>query len=342
MRVRHRPRPSGSGAEALAARRDRHQGTAGPAERGRRADHPAQIPTSGWRDILLRAWKELSDDHVSLIAAAVAFYGLLALFPAIGALISIWALALDPLRIEQQIGTLSGVLPPDAAAIVKEQAHKVAADVGGLSLGAALGIVLALYGAAKGMKALIEGLNIIYDEQEERGFIRLNLVALTLMLVVILAMIVAIGAIVIVPLLLNTIGLGPIAETLLGLLRWPILFGVALIVLAIIYRYGPSRAPARWRWVSWGAAVATAIWTLGSVAFSLYVQNFGSYNETYGSLGAVVILLMWFWLSAFIVLLGAELNSEMEHQTERDSTTGPPQPLGRRGAYVADHVGEVP
>ena len=204
MRARHRSRPSGPGAEPVAARRDRHQGTAEPAERGRRADHPAQIPTSGWRDILLRTWKELSDDHVSLIAAAVAFYGLLALFPAIGALISIWALALDPLRIEQQIGTLSGVLPPDAAAIVKEQAHKVAADVGGLSLGAALGIVLALYGAAKGMKALIEGLNIIYDEQEERGFIRLNLTALGLMLVVIVAMIVAIGAIIVAPILLNT------------------------------------------------------------------------------------------------------------------------------------------
>jgi membrane protein len=272
----------------------------------------------------------------------VAFYGLLALFPAIAALISIWALAFDPLQIEQQIEGLSSLLPPDAAAIVKEQAHTVAENVGGLSVGAALGILLALYGAAKGMKALIEGLNIIYDEQEERGFIRLNLVALGLMLVVIVAMIVAIGAIIIVPVLLNTIGLGPIAETLLGLLRWPILFGVALIVLAILYRYGPSRAPARWRWVRWGAAIATAVWTLGSIAFSIYVQNFGSYNETYGSLGAVVILLMWFWLSAFIVLLGAELNSEMEHQTERDSTTGRPQPLGRRGAYVADHVGEVP
>ena len=342
MRARHRPRPSGPGAEPIAARRNRHQEAAEPAERGRQADRPSQIPTSGWRDILLRTWKEISDDHVSLIAAAVAFYGLLALFPAIAALISIWALAFDPLQIEQQIEGLTALLPPDAAAIVKEQAHNVAANAGGLSVGAAVGILIALYSAGKGMTALIEGLNIIYDEQEERGFIRLNLIALGLMLMVIVAMIVAIGAIIIVPILLNIIGLGPIAETLLRLLRWPILFGFALFVLAIIYRYGPSRARARWRWVSWGAAVATAIWTLGSIAFSIYVQNLGSYNETYGSLGAVVILLMWFWLSAFIVLLGAELNSEMEHQTERDSTTGPPQPRGRRGAYVADHVGEVP
>jgi membrane protein len=272
----------------------------------------------------------------------VAFYGLLALFPALAALISIWALAFDPLQIEQQIGTLSGLLPPDAAGLVKEQAHKVAASVGGLSVGAALGILLALYGAAKGLTALIEGLNIIYDEQEERGFIRRNLLAFALLLVALVAMIVAIGAIIVAPIVLNLIGLGPVVETLLRLLRWPILFAVALVVLAVIYRYGPSRTPARWRWVSWGAAVATAIWTLGSIAFSIYVQNFGSYNETYGSLGAVVILLMWFWLSAFIVLLGAELNSEMEHQTERDSTTGREKPLGRRGAYVADHVGEVP
>jgi membrane protein len=331
----------------MAGRRDRDQGTrergtAEPAERGRRADHPSQIPKVGWRDILLRTWRELGDDHVSLIAAAVAFYGLLALFPAIAALISIWALAFDPRQIEQQIATFSALLPPDAASLVTEQAHKVAADVGGLSVGAVIGILLALYSAAKGMTALIEGLNIIYDEQEERGFIRSNLVALGMMLVLIVAMIVAIGAIIIAPIVFTTIGLGPVAETLLRILRWPILFGGVLIVLAIIYRYGPSRTPPRWRWVSWGAAVATAIWTLGSIAFSIYVQNFGSYNETYGSLGAVVILLMWFWLSAFIILLGAELNSEMEHQTERDSTTGRPKPLGRRGAYVADHVGEVP
>ena len=173
-----------------------------------------------------------------------------------------------------------------------------------MSLGAALGIVFALYGAAKGLKALIEGLNIIYDEQEERA-----------------------------PIVLNTIGLGPVVETLLGLLRWPILFVVALIVLAI--------TPARWRWVSWGAAVATAIWTLGSIAFPLYVQNFGSYNDLRLARRrrhpADVVLVIGLYRT-----LGAELNSEVEHQTERNSTTGPPQPLGRRGADVADHVGEIP
>jgi membrane protein len=312
------------------------------AERGRRADRPSQIPRPGWRDIMLRTWKEIGDDHVSLIAAGVGFYGLLALFPALAALISIWGLLFDPQQIEQQIETVSGFLPQDAAAIVTEQARKVAAGGGGLTLAAAGGILFALYSAAKGMKALIEGLNIIYDEQEERGFIKLNLVALGLTLVMIVAMLAALGAIIIVPILLGAVGLGPVAEMLVNLLRWPLLFVVALLILVIIYRYGPSRAQPRWRWVSWGAAVATVLWLLGSIAFSIYVQNFGSYNETYGSIGAVIILLMWFWLSAFSVLLGAELNAEMEHQTERDSTTGEAQPRGRRDAYVADHVGEVP
>jgi membrane protein len=312
------------------------------AERGRRAERPSQIPRPGWRDILLRTWNEISDDHVSLIAAGVGFYGLLALFPAIAALISIWGLLFDPQQIEQQIETMSGFLPADAATIVRDQARTIAAGSGGLSVAAAGGILLALYSAAKGMKALMEGLNIIYDEQEERGFIKLNLVALGLTLMMILAMLAALGAIIIVPILLGAVGLGPVAETLVSLLRWPLLFAVALIILAIIYRYGPSRAQPRWRWVSWGAAVATVFWLLGSIAFSIYVQNFGSYNETYGSIGAVIILLMWFWLSAFSVLLGAELNAEMEHQTERDSTSGDPRPRGRRDAYVADHVGEVP
>jgi membrane protein len=312
------------------------------AERGRRAERPSQIPRPGWRDVLLRTWNEVGGDHVSLIAAGVGFYGLLALFPAIAAMIAIWGLLFDPQQIEQQIETVSGLLPQDAAAIVTAQARKVAGGGGGLSLTAAGGILFALYSASKGMKALMEGLNIIYDEEEERGFFKLNLIALGLTLLMIVAMIAALGAIIIVPILLSFLGLGPVAETLANLLRWPLLFVVALFAMAVIYRYGPSRAQPRWRWVSWGAAIATIIWIIGSIGFSIYVQNFGSYNETYGSIGAVIILLMWFWLSAFIVLLGAELNSEMEHQTERDSTTGPEQPRGRRGAYVADHVGESP
>jgi membrane protein len=308
------------------------------AERGRQAERPSEIPKAGWRDILVRTWKEIGDDHVSLIAAGVGFYALLALFPAIAALIAIWGLAFDPQQIEQQITAISQFLPEQAGAIITDQARQVAAAGGGLGLAAVIGILLALYSASKGIKALIEGLNIIYDEQEKRGFINLNLMALVITLGIIVALIVALGVIVVLPIVLELLGLGPIVDALVSIVRWPLLFAFAMLVLAALYRWAPSRAPARWRWVTWGAAIATLIWVLGSIAFSIYVRNFGSYNETYGSLGAVIILLMWLWLSAFVVLLGAELNAEMEHQTERDSTTGAPEPRGRRGAQVADEV----
>jgi membrane protein len=308
------------------------------AERGRQAERPSEIPKAGWRDILVRTWKEIGDDHVSLIAAGVGFYALLALFPAIAALIAIWGLAFDPQQIEQQITAISQFLPEQAGAIITDQARQVAAAGGGLGLAAVIGILLALYSASKGIKALIEGLNIIYDEQEKRGFIKLNLMALVITLGIIVALIVALGVIVVLPIVLELLGLGPIVDALVSIVRWPLLFAFAMLVLAALYRWAPSRAPARWRWVTWGAAIATLIWVLGSIAFSIYVRNFGSYNETYGALGAVIILLMWLWLSAFVVLLGAELNAEMEHQTERDSTTGAPEPRGRRGAQVADEV----
>lgn len=312
------------------------------AERGRQAARPSQIPKTGWRDILLRTKNQISDDHVSMIAAGVAFYGLLALFPAIAAIVSIWGLLFDPQQIEQQIATLSAFLPPEAAAIVEEQARQIAGSAGGLGIAAVGGILFTLYSAAKGMKALIEGLNIIYGEEEQRGFIKLNLMALGLTLGVIVAMLAALGLIIVVPVVLGFLGLGSLANAVVALLRWPILFVGALLILAALYRFAPSRTAARWRWVSWGAGVATVVWIIGSIAFSIYVQNFGSYNETYGSIGAVIVLLMWFWLSAFIVLLGAELNAEMEHQTERDTTRGEPRAMGERDAYVADTVGERP
>jgi membrane protein len=311
--------------------------------RGRRAERPQDIPKPGWRDVLVRTKNEIGDDHVSMIAAGVAFYGLLAIFPAIAALISIWGLMFDPRQIEQQIAQVSSALPPQAASIITDQARKIASNAGaGMSIAAIGGILLTLYSAAKGMKALIEGLNIIYDEEEKRGFIRLNLVALALTLGLIAVMIVSLGLIIVAPALLGSLGLGSAVQALVTYLRWPILFVVAIVGLAVLYRFAPSRNQPRWRWVSWGAAIATALWIIGSIAFSIYVRNFGSYNETYGSLGAVVILLMWFWVSAFIVLLGAELNSQMELQTAEDTTRGRPQPMGRRGAHVADTVGESP
>jgi membrane protein len=313
------------------------------AARGRQAERPQDIPKPGWRDIFWRTKAELTDDHVSMIAASVAFYGLLAMFPAIAAMISIWGLLFDRQQIVQQIESVSGALPQDAAFIVNEQAQAVAGGAStGVTWAAIAGILLALYSASKGIKAMIEGLNIVYDEDEKRGFVKLTLVTLILTVGLITMMIVALGLIALAPALLGNLALGEVFEIVLTYARWPLLLVVALIGLAILYRYAPSREVPQWQWVSPGAVIATVLWLIGSIAFSIYVRNFGSYNETYGSIGAVVILLMWFWLSAFIVLLGAELNCEIERQTARDTTAGRARPMGQRGAYAADTVGEKP
>ena len=311
--------------------------------RGRKADKPRQIDRHGWRDILLRTKDEISGDHVSMIAAGVAYYAMLAIFPAVAAVISIWGLVADPQQITRQIGSISSVMPEQAATLIQTQADKLASNAGGgVTFAAIGGILLALYSANNGTKSLIEGLNIIYDEQEKRGFIRLNLVALGLTMLLVLGMILAMALVILLPALLGNLGLSGVFKAVATYLRWPLLFIAVMLVLALFYRYAPSRDEPRWRWVSWGAAGATLLWTVGSIGFSIYVRNFANYNATYGSLGAVIIMLFWLWLSAFIVLLGAELNSEMEHQTRRDTTAGEPQPRGGRGAYVADTVGKEP
>ena len=316
-----------------------------PAEasgRGRQASRPTEIPSPGWRDILLRVKSEISDDHVSISAAGVAFFGLLAIFPAIAALIGVAGLVLDPASIEQQLAQAATVLPENAAQILTDQARKVASDSGGATFAAIAGVALALYSASSGMRTLMEGMNIAYDEAEKRGFVRLYATSLALTLVLIVGAIVAMAATLILPAVLATVGLGAVFEALLTYGRWPVLALLMILGLAVIYRYGPSRENARWRWITPGAVVATVLWLIASILFSIYVRNFGSYNETYGSLAGVVILLMWFWLSAFVVLLGAELNAEIEHQTERDTTTGGDRPMGRRGAQMADSVGPTP
>ena len=311
--------------------------------RGRHADRPSEIPAKGWRDIALRVKDEISNDHVSVVAAGVAFFGLLAIFPAIGALMSIAGLVMDPASIESQLESVVAVLPENAASILQEQARAVAANSGtGLGLAALLGILLSLYGASKGMRTLMEGMNIAYDEEEERGFIKQYAVSLALTLFLIVGLLIALGATVVIPALLGNLGLPGSLVTLIEWGRWPLLAILTVLGLAVLYRYGPSREAPAWRWVTWGSAVGTVLWIIGSIGFSIYVRNFGSYNESYGALGGVIILLTWLWLSAFIVLLGAEINSEMEHQTSRDTTTGDREPMGKRGAVKADTVARTP
>jgi membrane protein len=311
--------------------------------RGRAAETPREIPATGWRDVLWRVKDQVSEDNLSLVAAGVAFYGLLAIFPGIAATVSIYGLVVEPQTVSAQLAATSELLPSESRGIIEEQLTRVTSGAtAALGLGAIVSLLLALWSANKGTQSLISALNIVYDEREKRGFLRLTLISLGLTLGIILFLIVGLAAIAVMPALFGNLGLPEQVTRLARWLRWPIL-GLAFVIgLGLLYRFAPSRNQPRWRWVSWGAVLATVLWLVGSALFSWYVANFGSYNETYGSIGAVAVLMMWFWLSALFVLLGAELNAEMEHQTRRDTTDGPERPMGERGAYVADTVGEQP
>ena len=311
--------------------------------RGREAGRPKDIPAQGWKDILWRVKDQIKEDRLSIIAAGVAFYGLLAIFPGLIALVAIYGLAFDPQQVEQQAQALSGILPPQAADIILGQLHDLTTTSStALGFGAIAGIVLALWSASAGMRTLMEALNVAYDEKESRGIIRYYGTALLLTLGAIFGLILAIALVVALPVVLKFLGLGDAMQWLVSLAVWPVLVLLMLLGLAIVYRYGPSRDQPRWRWVSWGAVIAMVLWVIGSALFSLYVTQFGNYNETYGSMGAVVILLMWFLLSAYAILIGAEFNAEAERQTEKDTTKGREEPMGRRHAHAADTLGESP
>ena len=310
--------------------------------RGRDAERPSEIPTKGWKDIALRVKDEISADHVGLIAAGVAFYGLLALFPAITAAMALAGLMAEPSQIVDQLRRFAAPLPEQAASIIIDQATAVAGTrEGGLGLAAGAGILLALYSASRGMASLVEGMNVAYDERDERGLVKGYLLTFALTLFLILGLLLGLAVTMVLPAALSVLQLGAVTEWLARIGSWAILFLLTVFGLAVIYRYGPDRDPARWRWLTPGAVAATLLWLVGSIAFAFYVSNFASYNQTFGTLGGVVVLLMWLWLSAFSVLLGAELDSEIEAQTTVDSTTGPEKPMGERGAKKADVLGEA-
>jgi membrane protein len=308
--------------------------------RGRHADTPTEIPAKGWKDILWRTYEEFNKDRVMSVAAGVTYYALLAVFPAIAALVSIYGLFADPVTIQDHLNTLSGIMPGGALDIIREQVTRIASQGGGtLGLSFVIGLVISLWSANAGMKAVFDALNIVYDEDEKRSFIKLNLMSLTFTLGAIVFLLTAVGGIIVLPILLNFIGLGSRAEWLLSIARWPVLLACVVLGLALLYRFGPSRDKAEWKWVTPGGVVAAVLWLAVSMLFSWYVSNFGSYNETYGSLGAVIGFMTWIWISSIVVLVGAEVNAEMEHQTSKDTTEGAHQPLGTRGAQMADTVG---
>jgi membrane protein len=309
--------------------------------RGREASTPREIPTRGWLDIARRVKDKIKRDRLSIIAAGVAFYGLLAIFPGLVAVVAMYGLFADPAQIEQQVASLSAILPPQAAEIVMNQLRDLAStNRAALGFGAIGGLLVALWSASSAVRTLMDALNIAYDEEERRGIIRFYGTALLLTFGGVIGVILAIALVVGLPAFLNLIGLDSLVHTVVSLARWPILALFAILAFAVIYRFGPSRSKPRWRWVSWGATVAVVLWILGSALFSLYVTRFGNYNETYGAAGAAVILLMWFLLSSYAVLIGAEINAEIERQTRRDTTAGRERPMGARGAYAADTVGK--
>jgi membrane protein len=312
-------------------------------ERGRRAERPREIPTPGWRDIALRVKDKIGRDHLTIVAAGVAFYALLALFPALAATVAIYGLVADPQDVEGLLARVTGAMPAEAEALLREQLEEVAGASGGaLGLGALASLGIALWSATAGMKGVIEALNIAYEENERRSFIKLTLVALALTLGGIVFVLVALTLIVAIPPLLAVLPLSGVLAVVVSLARWPVLGLAAVLVLAVLYRHAPCRDVPRWRWVTPGALIAVVLWIVASIGFSWYVANFADYNATYGALGAVIILMMWLFITSFCILLGAEINAEMEHQTGRDTTRGPEEPMGERGAAMADTIGRQP
>ncbi|MBP2506271.1 membrane protein [Methylobacterium radiotolerans] len=309
------------------------------ADRGRRASKPTEIPAKGWKDIALRTYHDIGENRLSLIAAGVTFFTLLAIFPAVAALVSCYGLVADAATINDQLASLQGILPQGALEIIGDQVKRLNEN-GNTTLGLSLiiGIALSVWSANGGVKHVFDALNLVYNEREKRNFLVLNLVSLAFTAGALLFLVLALSAIVVLPVVLAYVGIGEEASWL-NLLRWPVLLLAVLGGLAVLYRYGPSRDAPRWRWVTPGGALAAVLWLVASALFSWYVAHFGSYNKTYGSLGAAIGFMTWIWLSTMIVLAGAQVNAEMEHQTAEDTTVGEPQPLGTRRARMADTLG---
>ncbi|HSZ51146.1 MAG TPA: YihY/virulence factor BrkB family protein [Caulobacteraceae bacterium] len=301
------------------------------------AGSPLRISRRGWIEAVSHTIREFSEDRILAVAAGAAFYNLLALFPALGAFVSLYGLVADLDQARAQLMSLSSVLPGGAISILSQQLTRLGSS-GHASLGLAFasGLLISIVSSNAGMKALISGLNVAYDEHEKRNFLELNAVSLAFTIGFIVFSVIAIAAVVAAPELLRRLGLGA-GVGAITLLKWPLLLVVLIGLFSVLYRYGPSREHARWRWITPGGVAAAIGWLAMSLLFSWYVANFGHYDRTYGSLGAVIGFMTWIWLSLIVILFGAELNSALELETLVDTTTGPQQPPGRRGAFVANH-----
>lgn len=320
--------------------RDEAGESADDTDRGRDAELPTDIPVRGWKDIAVRTGKEVTTDQVPMMGAAVAFYSLLALVPALVAAVSIYGLVADPAKVEGQVGGWLAAAPAEVRQLAVTQLKSITANAGaGASFGIVIGILVALWSASSGMSHLIQAVNVAYDEEETRTWVRRRLLALALTCGAIAFLLFAVIVIAVVPALIADTGLGALGRIVGGILRWVVLLVGMMSALTVLYRYAPDRDEPRWSWTSPGAIAATVLWLVASAVFSLYTANFGKYNETYGSLGAVVVVMLWLFITAVAVILGAELNAELERQTAHDTTKGAEAPLGTRRAVAADTVG---
>ena len=306
--------------------------------RGRMAKSPHDIPRRGWRDIVLRARAEFFEDQVPMVAAGVTFFTLLALFPGLAAFVALYGLYADIGEVQRQLQVLAHVLPTPTLDLLGDQMTRLAvANKGGQSLTFLAGFLASVWSANGAVKALMTGLNIAYEEHERRSWVRRTLISLAFTLGFLAFVIAAIALLAAGPAIKAFVG--PQAAQAFGWSTWPVLVAALIVGLALLYRFGPSREPVRWKWITWGSAGVVLFWLLGSALFSAYVARFGQFDRTYGSLGAVIGFMVWIYLSMMVLLGGAELNAEIEHQTTVDTTTGAPRPMGFRRAAMADSVG---
>jgi membrane protein len=313
---------------------------AGELHRGRAAREPSAIPAAGWRDVLWRVFWSVPQDRVIATAGGVAFFAILAVFPGLATIVSLYGLFADASVIGQHLTLLTGFLPAGVLDLLDDQLIRIAKQsTGTLSSASAVSLLIAFWSANSGVSALFDALNVIYKEREKRSLVVFYATTLLFTLSAVAFALTALTVIVVLPAVLDRVGLGTITDAALRVGRWPALLVIVVLGLSLIFRYGPSRRAAKWRWVSWGSAGAAVLWVGASAVFSWYVVSFDSYNRIYGSLGAGIAFMTWIWFSIVIVLLGAELNSELERQTARDTTEGSAKPLGERDAFAADTVG---
>jgi len=307
--------------------------------RGRLARHPRHIPGHGWKDVLWRTLKEINRDRLPRVAGGITFYTLLAIVPALAVFVSLYGLFADIGQVQTQLDQMATVIPADVVSILGDQMKRLAVErKANLSIAFALSLALSVWTASNATRALVDGVNIAYDELEKRNVIQLMAVTYAATFGMLVFLLLVTGLLVAAPIALRMVGLGAF-EAIWVPLRWAVLLAAAAGAFTLLYRYGPCRSRARWRWVWPGGALASVLWLGGSLGFSWFLNNVANYDATYGSLLAVIGFMMWIWFSVMVVLIGAELNAEIEHQTALDSTTGDARPMGERGATMADSVG---